>query len=409
MLDGFRQAAPARALAIAVSLLAVMLVASCVGPRQQAKSGDCRIGAVALDGDFEAAGFADCRRIGAADFRLTIAPEAAPPINCSPWYAFRLRNRAAVPVRVRVRLDYAACDHRYPPKVSSDGLAWSDSLAATTVSDDDHHAIELEVHTPELFVAAQEIVAGDHYAKRLKDWTARNNVSGRVIGRSVDGRPITALSVAALPGAGREQVVLLGRQHPPEVSGALAMDAFVETLLSDHPTARAYRARFETTIVPLLNPDGVARGHWRHNAGGKDLNRDWTSFSQPETAAVQRLLTDMNNGSNRRLRLLVDFHSTRRDLFYTIPDALPTDPPLIAARWMAKLQDRMPGYNVHRVSEHNPGLPTAKTRTYERYGIPTVTFEVGDNTDRDLVARLGREGALAMMETMLASEPPPAP
>ncbi len=41
-------------------------------------------------------------------------------------------------------------------------------------------------------------------------------------------------------------------------------------------------------ILPLLNPDGMALGHWRHNLGSVDLNRDWGIFGQPETTAVTR-------------------------------------------------------------------------------------------------------------------------
>ena len=31
-----------------------------------------------------------------------------------------------------------------------------------------------------------------------------------------------------------------------------------------------------------MNPDGVDLGHWRHNANGVDLNRDWSYYNQPE-------------------------------------------------------------------------------------------------------------------------------
>ena len=31
-----------------------------------------------------------------------------------------------------------------------------------------------------------------------------------------------------------------------------------------------------------MNPDGVDLGHWRHNAGGIDLNRDWSVYNQKE-------------------------------------------------------------------------------------------------------------------------------
>ena len=39
-------------------------------------------------------------------------------------------------------------------------------------------------------------------------------------------------------------------------------------------------------VYPLMNPDGVDEGHWRHNTGGIDLNRDWAHYNQPETRQV---------------------------------------------------------------------------------------------------------------------------
>ena len=106
------------------------------------------------------------------------------------------------------------------------------------------------------------------------------------IGRSVEGRPIRALHVN--PEAPRH-VLVLGRQHPPEVTGALALIPFVERLLAKRIDACAQAeptcALFEQhgfMVAPNLNPDGVARGHWRHNLGGVDLNRDWGAFTQPE-------------------------------------------------------------------------------------------------------------------------------
>jgi len=44
--------------------------------------------------------------------------------------------------------------------------------------------------------------------------------------------------------------------------------------MGDSELAREFRRRFSIIMVPLLNPDGVVLGHWRHNVNGVDLNRD---------------------------------------------------------------------------------------------------------------------------------------
>ena len=38
--------------------------------------------------------------------------------------------------------------------------------------------------------------------------------------------------------------------------------------------------KFRVLAFPLMNPDGVDLGHWRHNAGGIDLNRDWSTTTR---------------------------------------------------------------------------------------------------------------------------------
>ena len=91
---------------------------------------------------------------------------------------------------------------------------------------------------------------------------------------------------------------------------------------------------------------------------------------------------------------------------YTIPDELPTDPPLFTRDWLARYQDRMNGYEVTRDARHEAGRPISKAHAFDTYGVPAVTFELGDETDRTLIRRIGREAAIAMMEELLATERP---
>lgn len=373
---------------------------------------ECANARVRLDANFPTGAAARCQTRGKRELAVTLTPEDAPPINCSAWYAFRLtpQPRAKRGQRVTITLNYTACGHRYWPKVSEDGVRWT-PLPAKDVTVFESNGIkqaQLQIHmnAKPLFVAGQEIIApstNDHWlAEKARHPDARRTT----LGRSAEGRSIDQLIITSAPTPPREQVVLVGRQHPPEITGAQAMLAFVDTILSDDPIAIAYRARFSTIVVPMLNPDGVARGHWRHATGGLDLNRDWGPFTQPETQLMRDMLKEIADDPARTLRLFLDFHSTRKDVVYTLPDAKITDPPRFAADWLARYQDRMSGYHVERDSSHNPGLPTSKSWVYETYAVPTATFEVGDDTDRALIAKIGRQSALAMMETMLATPAP---
>ncbi|EMD83827.1 M14 family metallopeptidase [Pacificimonas flava] len=400
-------------------LAAAGLLASCTGvspPRQAATGaapsqiGTCATTAASIDRDFDTGAFESCETQGEAAFELTIAPEDAPPINCSPWYAFRLSPRRAGPVSIT--LNYDACEHRYAPKISRDGGAtWQAFPGAVATSQNAEGETARARFTVELgaepvIVAGQEILDGANYGAWMNTLSASPAVTRFQVGQSREARIIGGMSVKAPGSTPSEQVVLIGRQHPPEVTGALAMRAFVETLTADTPLAKAYRARFETVVVPLVNPDGVANGNWRHNEGGVDLNRDWGPFTQPETQAMRDLLARIEDDPAKDIRLFMDFHSTWNDVFYTLPDETLTQPDFFIRDWLAALQARMPDYAVNRDPGHNPDSAVSKTYVYEAYQVPTVTFELGDRTPRPLIRRLGEESAIAMMTTLLETKKP---
>jgi predicted deacylase len=103
------------------------------------------------------------------------------------------------------------------------------------------------------------------------------------------------------------------------VPGVLGLRAFLDALFGAEANPSVLDG-YQWLIIPDLNPDGVENGHWRHNTGGLDLNRDWGPFTQPETAAafaaIQAQIAD-----GHAPYLLLDFHATRRDVLYTPPDA----------------------------------------------------------------------------------------
>ena len=363
-------------------------------------------GSVSVDREFVGGAFADCD-ITETGFRVTIAPEDEGEINCSPWYAFRLESDRRR--QVTVQIDYTRCGHRYWPKTSIDGRSWArlseDAVEIAGEGDERSATLTLDIGDQPLFVSAQEILGPADFARWLDRIEQPAFAERALLGKSARGRDIAQLTLADPATAQRETVVLVGRQHPPEVTGTLALVPFVEALMEDTPLARAYRARFETIVVPLLNPDGVALGHWRHNTGGVDLNRDWGPFTQPETKLMDGVLRGIKADPDRNLRVLIDFHSTGRDVFYTIPDELPTDPELFTKKWLARYQQRMPDYEVSRDARHTVGRPISKAHAFDTYGVPGITFEIGDETDRRLIWRIGRESAIAMMATLLETPP----
>jgi len=105
----------------------------------------------------------------------------------------------------------------------------------------------------------------------------------RVIGESVQGRPIRALVVERAP-AGAPHVMVNANIHGPEWIGSATAVRFLRAL-DDDARGRALAARAHVHVLPVLNPDGYARTEARAGVGrmrdlrwnenGVDLNRNF--------------------------------------------------------------------------------------------------------------------------------------
>lgn len=124
------------------------------------------------------------------------------------------------------------------------------------------------------------------------------------IGRSRRGIPIymVTISSAGQPLVETGGVMIVARQHGNEPAGTRAMLRLINAYASDvdgtfndligSPTIR---------IVPIANPDG-ANAFVRYTSNGRDMNRDWTRCSLPETRAI------MHTVNQHKPEVLLDLH-----------------------------------------------------------------------------------------------------
>ena len=334
------------------------------------------------------------------------------PINVSPWYAFKVWSKHKK--QIYLTLTYGeGYKHRYYPKLSNDGLHWTsmDSTDYVEFEKGDKNfgpgslplkvQMTLSINPDTLWVSAQELQTSKHVKKWVEALSEKPFVSNQQIGLSKEGRPLMALTI------GKEKtkrmLIIISRQHPPEVTGYLAMKAFVETISSDLKLAKKFRKKFTVYVVPLMNPDGVDNGHWRHNAGGIDLNRDWTFFNQPETWAVSEFIKEREKKTNGKFYFGIDFHSTWDDIYYTIADNFKGNMPGLVPEWLENLKEEIPYYNPN-ISPSDNIEPAIISRNYfyVAHGMEALVFEVGDNTNRDFLKKKGQTSAIELMKLMLS-------
>ena len=357
-----------------------------------------------ITADYDGARANACRVFNSRGVILTIAPEDAPPINPSPWFGFHVRPKNANEQgTIVVTLRYATAGHRYWPKTSSDGVEWTPLPERNWLAHEDGRAtLELKPGPEGLYVSAQENLGLDFYREWRDEMAGRfEGLEWRSIGESRGGRPIFAAHTD--PDA-PHYMLFIGRQHPPEVPGALMFAAFAERLLEDRARACddelsakcSFFSDHGLVFIPNLNPDGVALGHWRHNLGGADLNRDWGTFRQPETRAVKDLL-DRLEDRGRQITVMLDFHGTWRNVFYVPVIKDQTHPPAFVSRWLRLTRASGSAYSFERAPRRSEETAIAKNYFYRRFGIPAVTVETGDDTARDEIASTARVLADALI------------
>lgn len=354
----------------------------------------CNIGDVQLLADFPTSRMDECRRVGSSEFEVVLKPENT-PINSSVWYAFK--TVAKQPTKVKVTMKVDGDVHRYLPKASTDLKTWS---LIDFNDDGELRSFSVTANSTPTYIAGQEIINNQYYVDWAKKLQSMTNISHEVLGQSIQNRPIYKLETKA---DSNKWLVLLGRMHPPEVTGALALFPFVETLLADNKLANDFRRQYNILLIPNINPDGVYAGNWRHNMNGVDLNRDWNKFKQPEVQQINAYLEQLA-ANGQKIEFAIDFHSTRRDIFYTMPSDYGVEKPYFVEHWLGELDRQMPKFEVIQKPGNNPNAGVSKQYFADKFGIHAITYEMGDNTDRQEIVRIADKAATTLMSVMLSEQ-----
>ncbi len=227
----------------------------------------------------------------------------------------------------------------------------------TTSIEDDDYQIRWE-HT---FAAAEEVQFAFCYPSSFEESEARIGECERavldpavaekiyfkseVLARSLEGRPMRLLTLssplgmrqvaepptdrlfpddparlnAACAFKGKPIIFISCRVHPGETPAQHVFNGLVDLLMSKtDPRAAALRNRYVFKLVPMLNPDGVARGHYRTDTLGQNLNRFYHDPSpdlHPTIFAAKRYVVERAKEGQVHMYIDLHAHATRRGCF----------------------------------------------------------------------------------------------
>ncbi|WP_106793016.1 M14 family metallopeptidase [Aquimarina sp. Aq78] len=349
--------------------------------------------------EFDGARLNGFRQINDSTAAVIISPENT-PINKSAYYAFK--TWANTSKYFYFKFQYTeGHKHRYFPQLKVNGR-WR-SIDSTNVYEiGESTTIKVKLEKTPLVIASQEIQSSNDvknwYTTLIKGKESYANLS--IFGASKLGRNLPVLDIYKGKPENRDLIVLLTRQHPPEVTGYFAFQHFVQTILDDSELSDKFLSRYRVLAFPIMNPDGVDLGHWRHNAGGVDTNRDWSAYRQPEIRQTVQFITETLKNHNSKLILGLDFHSTWYDIFYTNQIRKGTTLPHFIENWFTALENNIPDYVVNE-KPGNSKKPVSKGWFLYGHNATGVTYEIGDDTPRDEIKMIGTVTAEQMMRILV--------
>ena len=343
---------------------------------------------------------------GVDEVSVLITPENT-PINKSPWYAFKIWSEDSKNIQLKITYNEGV-EHRYYPKISNNGKDWTNIDSTLFLTDTasinkgekaKFCTINLSLSPDTLWVAAQEIIVSKAINKWAEKLAEKPFISMSEIGLSKEGRPINSIQIGNKES--KKLLMILSRQHPPEVTGWLAMKAFVERLCEDDALTQTFRNEYNIFVVPCVNPDGVDNGHWRHGAGGIDLNRDWETFMQPETQTIRRFMQN-KVAKGDTFYFAIDFHSTYHDIYYTVSPELKGNMPGLVPKVITAMGNDIPGYEPNiKPSGVDAARVNSTKSIFHEFGAEAITYEVGDDTPRNIIKLKGELTAENLMKIML--------
>jgi predicted deacylase len=142
------------------------------------------------------------------------------------------------------------------------------------------------------------------------------HVAGKsALGKDIYGYTITDPGYAS---SVKKVIVLTTGQHAYEMLGMRLTGEITKILLSNDANAVALRKKAVILIYPLINVDGVARGHNRNNVYEIDLNRSWLvndtdqqAVDQTKAIETNVLRPDIISRSGGSAWAFIDFHNTQ--------------------------------------------------------------------------------------------------
>lgn len=230
-----------------------------------------------------------------------------------------------------------------------------------TSIDDDADPPDYQIRWEVTFIAEEEVQFAFCYPHSMDDGAIKFTECQRlanlpalaekmyfhreVLTRSIQGRPMELITISSRKGLrssaeanstpelfpdsrdadrarafrGKRVVFISARVHPGETPASHVFNGALDFLMRpSDPRAAALREHFVFKLVPFLNPDGVARGHYRTDTLGQNLNRFYHEpdpVTQPSIYAIKNYMLQRCREGILHAFIDLHAHATKRGIF----------------------------------------------------------------------------------------------
>lgn len=219
------------------------------------------------------------------DLQLNIRPDNASEF--AQWFHFRLQGVSGLQVSLRFlnagKSAYPDGWIGYRAVASYDRNHW---FRVPTTFEGGQMTVKFTPVAQSVYLAYFEPYSWERHLDLLGFAVGHESVELEHLGKTLDGRDMDLLVIGE-PSEGKKKVWLIARQHPGETMAEWFVEGFLERLLdADDPVSRVLLEKCVFYVVPNMNPDGSVRGNLRTNAGGANLNREWSAPSMEQSPEV---------------------------------------------------------------------------------------------------------------------------
>ncbi len=253
---------------------------------------------ISIRTDFEGGSLGKVEQVSETSFRCAVAGQSDQNgrNRQASWYSFRIdgaKGREVTITLTDLRGEYnfkpgGLCVREdTPPVVSGDGKTWR-HVGEKNAFEKDEATFTVTPDSDTFWVAHIEPYTTSRLDRFLAEIRGAPHIKDEVIGKTVEGRDLHLLTITEAPGS--PVVWLMCRQHAWETGTSFVGEGAIRFLLSEQ--GRALRQKVVFKILPMMDPDGCARGGVRFNRHGYDVNRNWDS-ADPENPESRRLMPEI--------------------------------------------------------------------------------------------------------------------